>query len=81
MTDMYKKVNGERVLLSEEEKANLEAEWKANEEKSAKTKHIKNRQLAYPSIQDQLDTIYHRGLDAWIADIAAVKARYPKPKE
>ena len=35
--------------------------------------------LAYPSIADQLDTIYHEGIDAWKAQIAAVKQEYPKP--
>jgi hypothetical protein len=37
------------------------------------------RAQAYPSIADQLDTIYHEGIDAWKATIAAVKQEYPKP--
>ncbi len=37
------------------------------------------RAKAYPSIADQLDTIYHGGLDAWKAAIDAVKQEYPKP--
>ena len=37
------------------------------------------RAQAYPSIADQLDTIYHEGIDAWEATIAAVKQEYPKP--
>jgi hypothetical protein len=36
------------------------------------------RAQAYPSIADQLDTIYHEGIDAWKATIAAVKEQYPK---
>ncbi len=36
------------------------------------------RASAYPSIQDQLDTIYHYGLDAWKAEIQAVKDLHPK---
>ena len=36
------------------------------------------RASAYPSIADQLDTIYHKGIDAWKAEIAAVKQEYPK---
>jgi hypothetical protein len=36
------------------------------------------RAQAYPSMADQLDTIYHEGIDAWKAQIAAVKAQYPK---
>jgi hypothetical protein len=36
------------------------------------------RAAAYPSIADQLDTIYHEGLDAWKATILAVKEEFPK---
>ena len=36
------------------------------------------RAKAYPSIADQLDTIYHEGLDAWKATILAVKEEFPK---
>jgi hypothetical protein len=39
----------------------------------------KLRASAYPSITDQLDTIYHEGIDAWKAVITAVKEEYPKP--
>jgi hypothetical protein len=38
-----------------------------------------SRATAYPSIADQLDTIYHQGLDAWKATILAVKEEFPKP--
>jgi len=37
------------------------------------------RAKAYPSIPDQLDLIYHNGLDAWKTAINAVKQEYPKP--
>ena len=36
------------------------------------------RAAAYPSIADQLDDIYHNGIDAWKETISAVKAEYPK---
>ena len=36
------------------------------------------RAAAYPSIADQLDTIYHEGIDAWKATITAVKEEFPK---
>ena len=36
------------------------------------------RASAYPSIADQLDTIYHSGIDAWKATITAVKEEFPK---
>ena len=43
------------------------------------TAYARARQEAYPSIADQLDQIYHEGIDAWKETIAAVKAEYPKP--
>jgi hypothetical protein len=36
------------------------------------------RAKEYPSIPDQLDTLYHSGLDAWKAEIKTVKDKYPK---
>lgn len=37
------------------------------------------RAQAYPSIADQLDYIYHNGVDAWKEDmIDPVKNKYPK---
>jgi hypothetical protein len=33
----------------------------------------------YPSIEEQLDTLYHGGLDVWKAQIQEVKNRFPKP--
>jgi hypothetical protein len=38
----------------------------------------RKRALAYPSIPDQLDLIYHQGLDAWKSAIQAVKEEFPK---
>jgi len=36
------------------------------------------RAAAYPPIPEQLDLIFHGGLDAWKAQIQAVKDRFPK---
>ena len=40
--------------------------------------YTENRQIAYPSFADQFDTIFHGGLDAWKAEIQAVKTQFPK---
>ena len=37
-----------------------------------------DRQAEYPSIVDQLDDIYHNGIDGWKETIKAVKDKYPK---
>ena len=44
-----------------------------------KVKYKKDRAASYPSIADQLDKIYHSGIDAWKADIKKVKEDNPKP--
>ena len=36
------------------------------------------RAAEYPSIVDQLDKIYHTGIDGWKSDIQVVKDKYPK---
>ena len=36
------------------------------------------RKAEYPSIKDQLDDIYHNGIDGWKATIKATKDKYPK---
>ena len=54
------------------EVARLEADYAAKQ-------YQRDRAAAYPSIPDQLDQIYHEGIDAWKATIAAVKQEYPKP--
>ena len=37
------------------------------------------RKAEYPSIEDQLDNIYHNGVAGWKATIKAIKDKYPKP--
>ena len=37
-----------------------------------------NRKEEYPTMPDQLDDIYHNGIDAWKATIKAIKDKYPK---
>ena len=49
----------------------LQAEYDAN-------KYQRNRKKEYPSIVDQLDDIYHNGIDGWKETIKAVKDKYPK---
>ena len=49
-----------------------EAEWETKES------HKGKRQKEYPSILDQLDDIYHNGIDEWKKTIKVVKDKYPK---
>ena len=49
----------------------LQAEYDANQ-------YQRDRAVEYPSIADQLDDIYHNGIDAWKATIKVTKDKYPK---
>lgn len=62
------------VTFSEinDELIRLQAEYDAKQ-------YQRDRASAYPSIQDQLDTLYHEGYDGWKATIEAVKQEFPKP--
>ena len=53
-------------------RATLNAEYAALE-------YSRNRAAEYPSIEDQLDTIYHSGVAGWKTTIKAIKDKYPKP--
>ena len=52
-------------------KAELDKVDKANEYKMQRKKE-------YPRIEEQLDTIYHKGIDEWKKTIKTVKDKYPK---
>ena len=45
----------------------------------AKQNYKNQRMIEYPSIEDQLDLMYHSGFDAWKAKIKETKDKYPKP--
>ena len=41
-------------------------------------KYQRDRAEAYPSIADQLDDLYHNGIDGWKETIRAIKDKSPK---
>ena len=54
------------------EVARLQAEYDAQD-------YARKREAEYPKIGDQLDKIYHEGIDAWKADmITPIKNKYSK---
>jgi hypothetical protein len=61
-------ITNEQILSKQLE---LQAEYDAKE-------YQRKRILEYPSIADQLDDIYHNGIDAWKATIKTTKDKYPK---
>ena len=55
----------------ETKKDALIAEWTANE-------YARNRASEYPALAEQLDEIFHNGIDSWKAVIKVTKDKYPK---
>ena len=75
----YTKVDGVLKEITGDELAQFEAHIEENKVEDAATQYARFRSVAYPTIEEQLDQIYHEGIDAWKETIAAVKAEYPKP--
>ena len=58
---------------------NVVAEWIKAQDEATKT-YADKRKAEYPSIPDQLDYIYHNGIEKWKTDmVLPVKNKYPKP--
>ena len=64
-----------KPLPTEQEVVEKDAELKYQEEVNV---YQEKRKLEYPSWEDQLDKIYHSGVDAWKEDVKAIKDKYPK---
>ena len=62
------------TLFNTEKQAIADAETLAIQNRTYKEK----REIEYPEVVDQLDDIYHNGLDGWKATIKAIKDKYPK---
>ena len=61
----------EEEVLAEGQR--LQQEWENNQ-------YQRDREKEYPKFADQLDLLYHGGLDAWREEINKVKEKYPKPE-
>ena len=92
--ELYKNVNGVRIKLTDSEYEAQIDEWATNAAAQdvrddvvtnggshADYKEIRKYEYikAVGDIPDQLDYIYHNGLDAWKAEIKKVKDKYTKP--
>ena len=59
-------------------KADIEAKMDELKVEYDNNKYQRDRAAEYPHIKDQLDDIYHNGIDGWKTTIKAVKDKYPK---
>ena len=76
---LYRATPRGREEIPEDEAAEIRAEWAKNDAEREATQYSRDRQDTYPSWQDQLDQIYHEGIDAWKASIKKIKDDNPKP--
>ena len=67
--------DGKSVTL---DNAKVIAARKTIDDEYAAKKYQRDRAAEYPSVVDQLDLIYHSGIDAWKAKIKETKDKYPK---
>ena len=60
--------------------AQLESAWQQILADEQATEYQRLRVKAYPPIPEQLDLIFHGGLETWSAEIQRIKDLYPKPE-
>ena len=84
----FKKVVGEdssgSAILSDDE-SKFGVTWKQITDKKQElqiaynsNEYQRKRASEYPSIEDQLDDLYHNGIDGWKSTIKTIKDKYPK---
>ena len=74
-------INGDLEVFDKDGKTIKIDESKVSQEEKrllAINSHLSSRRMEYPSIEDQLDILYHEGYDGWKKVITAVKEKYPK---
>ncbi len=69
---------GFETKFATEKQAIADAEAQAEADRTANMTYANKRVAEYPSIGEQLDDIYHNGIDGWKGTIKAVKDKYPK---
>ena len=74
----YAKLNWLDSKQTKPTEAEIDAEVKRLQGIYDNNKYQRDRAAEYPSVVDQLDDIYHNGIDAWKATIKKTKDKYPK---
>ena len=80
---IHKDIPNKELYWGNLEKADRElliAQLKIKKIEKDVEEYITLRKAEYPSAQDQLDTLYHSGIEGWKASIKLIKDKYPKPE-
>ena len=86
--DAIKAINANaQVVIRGDNIDNCEIQWLEETSEISKTdiknkmssmEYIYKREEEYPPIVNQLDDLYHNGIDGWKKTIKAIKDKYPK---
>jgi len=79
--DTVTRVSGdtkENIIAKDKDDNEVNINWTSVEAWTDPNEYQYKRAAEYPSIVDQLDDIYHNGIDGWKTTIKAVKDKYPK---
>lgn len=77
-----KNINGKDYYLTSQDEFEInqkESEWESQSSERALKECYSERVKAYGAVGDQLDMIYHDGIDTWKAHIETIKETFPKP--
>jgi hypothetical protein len=78
---IYKQVNNERLPISDDDFEQMVIDCANSKFDQQENGYKQARQEAYPSYGEQLDYIFHNGLEAWKTDIIQpIKDNNPKPE-
>jgi len=69
-----------KTPLSKEEKEFVDKEYEKQLMAYEAVEYQRKRKPEYPKIEDQLDLLYHKGIEGWKKEIQKVKEKYPKPE-
>jgi|TARA_B100000900_G_C20517526_1_gene690729 hypothetical protein len=74
-------INGntqETIVATDKDGNEVNINWSSVNAWTDPDEYKYKREAEYPSIEDQLDDIYHNGIDGWKTTIKTTKDKYPK---
>jgi len=68
------------ITATPEEIATIKAKYSDDRmyESMLEVSRTHHRKKEYPPLEEQLDMIYHEGIEAWKSKIKSIKDKYPK---
>ena len=68
----------DNIVAKDIDEKEVTIDWTSVEAWTDPNEYQYKRAAEYPSVFDQLDDMYHNGIDGWKTTIKAVKDKYPK---